>query len=54
VLRCVRGRFPVITGVPFGHQQTKILFPVGCRVEFDLRGPKPVLRYLEDLVDTAQ
>jgi hypothetical protein len=26
------------------------LFPVGCRVEFDLRGQYPALRYLEDLV----
>jgi muramoyltetrapeptide carboxypeptidase len=50
ILRCVKGSFPVITGVPFGHQQTKIQFPVGCRIEFDLRGPRPVLRYLEDLV----
>jgi muramoyltetrapeptide carboxypeptidase len=50
VLRCVRGRFPVITGVGFGHQRRKIQFPVGCRVEFDLRGSRPVLRYLEDLV----
>ncbi len=50
ILRCVQGRFPVITGVPFGHQRAKLQFPVGCRVEFDLRGPHPVLRYLEDLV----
>jgi muramoyltetrapeptide carboxypeptidase len=50
VLRCVRGEFPVITGVGFGHQQRKIHFPVGCRVEFDLSGQQPVLRYLEDLV----
>ncbi len=54
VLRCVKGRFPVITGVPFGHQQTKIVFPVGCRVEFDMRGQRPVLRYLEDLVATEE
>jgi muramoyltetrapeptide carboxypeptidase len=50
ILRCVRGRFPVITGVEFGHQERKIQFPLGCRVEFDLAGPQPVLRYLEDLV----
>ena len=50
VLRCVRGRFPVITGVAFGHQQRKIQFPIGCRVEFDLRSGRPVLRHLEDLV----
>ena len=36
VLRCVQGRFPVITGVEFGHQQSKITFPIGCRVELDL------------------
>jgi muramoyltetrapeptide carboxypeptidase len=53
VLRCVSGRFPVITGVPFGHQQTKIVFPVGCRVEIDMRGQRPVLRYLENLVDAG-
>jgi muramoyltetrapeptide carboxypeptidase len=50
VLRCVKGDFPVITGVPFGHQQRKIMLPIGCRVEFDLSGRQPVLRYLEDLV----
>jgi muramoyltetrapeptide carboxypeptidase len=50
VLRCTRGRFPVIAGVEFGHQQAKIQFPVGCQVEFSLDGPQPVLRYLEDLV----
>jgi muramoyltetrapeptide carboxypeptidase len=50
ILRCVQGSFPVITGVPFGHQQTKIQFPIGCRVAFDLRGAHPVLAYLEDLV----
>jgi muramoyltetrapeptide carboxypeptidase len=50
ILRSVQGRFPVITGVPFGHAQTKIQFPVGCQVEFDLGGAQPVLRYLEDLV----
>ena len=50
ILRCVGGRFPVITGVEFGHQERKIQFPVGCRVEFDLGGSRPVLRYLEDLV----
>ncbi len=49
-LRCVKGSFPVIAGVEFGHQQAKIPFPIGCKVEFDLRGPRPVLRYLEDLV----
>jgi muramoyltetrapeptide carboxypeptidase len=50
VLRCVRGNFPVIAGVEFGHQQAKIPFPIGCEVEFDLYGPRPVLRYREDLV----
>jgi muramoyltetrapeptide carboxypeptidase len=50
VLRCVRGRFPVIAGVPFGHLPGNIQFPIGCRVEFDLTGVLPVLRYLEDLV----
>jgi muramoyltetrapeptide carboxypeptidase len=50
VLRCADGSFPVIIGVPFGHQPTKIQLPVGCQVEFDLRGPRPLLRYLENLV----
>jgi len=50
ILRCAGGRFPVIAGAGLGHQQRKIVFPVGCRVEFDLRGGQPVLRYLEDLV----
>jgi muramoyltetrapeptide carboxypeptidase len=50
ILRVADGRFPVITGVPYGHQQTKIQFPIGGRVEFDFGGVHPVLRYLEDLV----
>jgi muramoyltetrapeptide carboxypeptidase len=54
VVRCAKGRFPVITGVEVGHQQRKIPLPVGCRVEFDLRGQHPVLRYLEDLVTSEQ
>jgi len=54
ILRCARGRFPVITGVEFGHQERKIPFPLGCRVEFDLGGRQPVLRYLEDLVTPAR
>jgi muramoyltetrapeptide carboxypeptidase len=54
VLRCVRGQFPVITGVEFGHQQRKIQFPLGCQVAFDFGGQRPVLRYLEDLVGLDQ
>lgn len=50
VLRCVGGSFPVISGVAFGHQERKLQLPIGCQVEFDLRGKRPVLRYLEDLV----
>lgn len=50
ILRCVGGSFPVITNVGFGHQARTIQFPIGCRVEFDLRTERPVLRYLEDLV----
>src|SRR4029077_17065194 len=42
--------FPVITGVEFGHQQSKIVFPVCCRVGFDLRDQTPGPRYLEYLV----
>ena len=26
------------------------MFPIGCLMEFGLRGQTPVLRYLEDLV----
>jgi muramoyltetrapeptide carboxypeptidase len=51
VLRCVGGDFPVITNVPYGHQDRRIQFPLGCRVELDPRADPPVLRYLEDLVD---
>ncbi|WP_157181504.1 S66 peptidase family protein [Actinopolymorpha alba] len=50
VLRCVGGGFPVVTNVEYGHQSRRILFPVGCRVEFDLHGESPVLRYVDDLV----
>jgi muramoyltetrapeptide carboxypeptidase len=52
ILRCVPDGFPVITNVGFGHQPRKIQFALGCRAEFDLRGERPVLRYLEDLVTT--
>jgi len=52
--RCVKGRFPVIIGVEVGHQQRKIPLPIGRRMEFDLRGQHPVLRYLEDLVTLEQ
>ena len=44
------GQFPVIAGAEFGHQQRKVHFPLGCRVESGLDGPYPVLRCLEDLV----
>lgn len=50
ILRCVPDGFPVITNVGFGHQPRKIQFPLGCRVEFDIRGERPVLRYAEDFV----
>ena len=50
ILRCVPDGFPVITNVGFGHQARKIQFPLGCRVEFDLGGERPVLRYVEDFV----
>lgn len=50
ILRCVPDGFPVITNVGFGHQPRKIQFPLGCRVEFGLRGERPVLRYAEDFV----
>lgn len=50
VLRCVGGKFPVVAGINFGHQQRKLQLPIGCRVEFDLDGDRSVLRYLEDLV----
>lgn len=52
VLRCVGGGFPVVTNVGFGHQPRRIQFPIGCRVEIDTRGSLPVLRYLEDLVQS--
>lgn len=50
VLRCVGGDFPVITNVPYGHQEQRIQLPLGCRVELDLRTDAPRLRYVEDLV----
>jgi len=50
ILRCAGGTFPVVTNVGFGHQPRRIQFPIGCRVELDTRGERPVLRYLEDLV----
>jgi muramoyltetrapeptide carboxypeptidase len=50
ILRCVPDGFPVITNVGFGHQPRKIQLPLGCRVEFDFTGERPVLRYVEDFV----
>lgn len=50
VLRCIGGRFPVVTGASFGHTETKFPLPLGLPAQIDLRGPVPALRYLEDLV----
>ncbi|WP_084497322.1 S66 peptidase family protein [Nocardia amamiensis] len=50
ILRCVGGGFPVVTGAEFGHTPTKFALPLGLDVQLDLTGPRPVLRYLENLV----
>lgn len=50
ILRCVGGKFPVVTGAAFGHTETKFPLPLGLPIQIDLAGSVPVLRYLEDLV----
>lgn len=50
ILRCVGGTAPVITNVEFGHTPNKIPFVLGGKVDIDLSGGCPLLRYRDSLV----
>ncbi|MBQ9578006.1 MAG: LD-carboxypeptidase [Ottowia sp.] len=42
-LRAQMGNVPVLTGLPFGHVPTKVLLPVGARVDVDVQGREALL-----------
>lgn len=50
ILRSVGGTVPVITNVEFGHTPIKIPFVLGGKVDLDLSGGCPQLRYCDNLV----
>lgn len=52
ILRCVGDNVPVITNVEFGHTPRKIPLPIGGRITLDLQPATPVLRYLDNLVES--
>jgi len=37
------GKVPVLTGLPFGHVPTKVLLPVGARVDLFVQGREALL-----------
>lgn len=42
-LRTQMGGVPVLTGLPFGHVPTKVLLPVGARVDLEVQGREALL-----------
>jgi muramoyltetrapeptide carboxypeptidase len=50
ILRASGVTCPVVTGAELGHTARKFGLGVGCRVELDLAGALPLLRYGEDFV----
>jgi muramoyltetrapeptide carboxypeptidase len=50
ILRVSGVRCPVVTGAEFGHTARKFGLGIGCAVELDLSGERPVLRYVDDFV----
>ena len=42
-LRAQLGDVPVLTGLPFGHEPTKVLLPVGARVDVEVQGREALL-----------
>lgn len=50
ILRASGATCPVVTDAELGHTARKFGLGVGCRVELDLGGERPLLRYAEDFV----
>jgi muramoyltetrapeptide carboxypeptidase len=50
ILRASGVSCPVVTGAQLGHTARKFGLGLGCRVELDLAGDIPLLRYAEDFV----
>jgi muramoyltetrapeptide carboxypeptidase len=50
ILRASGVSCPVVTNAELGHTARKFGLGVGCRVELDLTGEQPLLRYAEDFV----
>jgi muramoyltetrapeptide carboxypeptidase len=50
ILRAAGVNCPVVTGAELGHTARKFGLGIGCRVELDLTGGRPCLRYAEDFV----
>jgi muramoyltetrapeptide carboxypeptidase len=50
ILRASGVGCPVVTEAELGHTARKFGLGIGCRVELDLAGERPALRYLEDFV----
>ena len=50
ILRASGVSCPVVTEAELGHTARKFGLAIGCRVELDLAGAQPLLRYAEDFV----
>ncbi len=50
ILRASGVSCPVVTDAELGHTARKFGLGIGCRVELDLAGQQPLLRYAEDFV----
>jgi muramoyltetrapeptide carboxypeptidase len=50
ILRASGVACPVVTEAELGHTPRKFGLGIGCRVELDLDGKQPLLRYAEDFV----
>jgi muramoyltetrapeptide carboxypeptidase len=50
ILRASGVSCPVVTDAELGHTARKFGLALGCRVELDLTGARPLLRYAEDFV----
>jgi muramoyltetrapeptide carboxypeptidase len=50
ILRASGVSCPVVTDAELGHTARKFGLGIGCRVELDLTGERPLLRYAEDFV----
>jgi muramoyltetrapeptide carboxypeptidase len=50
ILRASGVSCPVVTDAELGHTRRKFGLGIGCRVELDLTGERPLLRYAENFV----